>query len=117
MNIAVREERAKAGKLLSDRFILLLSGSYSLLVCLMSLTSPSNETLSLGLCKKERTSFLEKKKIQPTSLMPFFTYIPLFLLSLPRQLRTGLCFPLTQVTAFYSESHFSLMDILSTGSF
>lgn len=117
MNIAVREERAKAGKLLSDRFILLLSGSYSLLVCLMSLTSPSNETLSLGLCKKERTSFLEEKKSSQQALCHFFTYIPLFLLSLPRQLRTGLRFPLTQVTAFYSESHFSLMDILSTGSF
>lgn len=110
MNIAVRVERVKEGKLLSDRvcFILLLSCSYSLLVCLVSLTS-------LWVCVKRKGHPSWRKKIPANKHYAiFFTYIPLFLL---HQAGRGLCFPLTQVTAFYSKSHFTLMDILSADSF
>lgn len=107
MNIAVRVERVKEGKLLSDRvcFILLLSCSYSLLVCLVSLTS-------LWVCVKRKGHPSWRKKIPANKHYAIFLLI--FLYSSFIRLEEGF---VSRVTAFYSKSHFTLMDILSADSF
>lgn len=120
MNIAVSEEREKEGKLLQySQTVSALSSC--LLVLILSLYASClwhhlPTKLYLWICFRGKDiSPEEKAKVnKPYGLFCLYSSI---LSVCPSSTSRPVRFPLTQVTAFYFESHFSLMDILSTDSF